>query len=233
MRIDCLQLSQVAAALFVTTATCGCCDAVRQHSNGPRTSLTAPRVPEDHEATDCSNDDVRPEEASPETCSRSHFLCDREGRCHFVGGRCVALTAEDCAKPCSDYGMCHLISGSCVAMTQADCDNAGVCQDHGACSPLLGRCVHSVLQGCDKRRGTFQIEPCSEKGACTEVDGMCVAQSDQTCARSKACRWIGACRADAGQCRALTDADCSESVTCKRQRKCVAVEGYCKKSRFD
>ena len=129
--------------------------------------------------------------------------CILYGKCHSVGGKCVAVSDSDCTPlgECKSVGKCSAVDGACVAAKDADCLNCEFCKISGQCSVSNGSCA--ILSDADCQKSNL----CALYGRCTLTGDVCGVGSDADCAQSQYCAKFSYCKSKDGMC-CTSSGDC-------------------------
>ncbi len=165
--------------------------------------------------------------AKAEDCHKSE-LCQSDGRCSLVAGRCDAGTNEECRRSpdCAKLGWCTFRrkrSGGdgCIATTREECAQTVACRNAGECTPIDDECRPGSDEEC--RRSP----DCAKLGHCTFRCDKCIAATRDDCKRTVQCRDAGACTPFLGECKPGSTSECHRAPECKELGRCEFHGGAC------
>jgi len=105
-----------------------------------------------------------------------YSLCEAEGLCVFVDGKCTATT-ETCraSRACRERGLCTAPVDRCVSTSTSDCAASSECRSRGACVlGASGRCEVPPLTDADCRAQ-------STAGRTKAIGGYCCGPEESPC----------------------------------------------------
>lgn len=147
-----------------------------------------------------------PTEPNPEAIQVNEGGCSADDACR-IGGRCTRQGER------------------CVVGGDRDCQGSVGCEGGGRCTARDGRCVVAGDADCARSAG------CA-RGKCIAKENGCIA-TEETCAKTLACRDSGQCSVRNDTCTVGTDKDCEKSRACTTDGWCVNVLGACARPERD